>query len=180
MPSVDEMIDEILRREGGFVDDPADRGGATKYGITIGTLSRYIGRAALKSEVKDLSEDVARDIYERNYYDGPRINRLPQAIQPFIFDCAVNHGPRRAIKFVQSVVNQAGYDPKLDEDGAMGPNSSKGAQWAQTQMGDLFLQALLEERRNFYRVIVQADSSQARFLRGWMNRVDEFEQKEAA
>jgi len=179
MPTVDEMIDEILRREGGYVDHPNDRGGPTKFGITQNTLSRYIGRVALKSEVQSLSEDVARDIYERNYYEGPRINRLPEQIQPFIFDCAVNHGPRRAIRFVQSVANQAGYQPRLDEDGAMGPNTLKGAKWAQEQMGDLFLKALLEERRNFYLTIVAASPSQEVFLRGWMNRVNEFE-KEAA
>lgn len=179
MPSVDEMIDEILRREGGYVDHPNDRGGPTNFGITQDTLSRYIGRAALKSEVKNLSEDVARDIYERNYFEGPRINRLPEAIQPFIFDCAVNHGPRRAIKFVQSVVNQAGHQPNLDVDGAMGPNTRKAAEWALEQMGDFFLKALMEERRNFYRTIVAASPSQEVFLRGWMNRVDEFEQEVA-
>ncbi|WP_152207396.1 glycoside hydrolase family 108 protein [Marinobacter changyiensis] len=179
MAGIEEMIDDILRREGGYVDHPADRGGPTNFGITQNTLSRYIGRAALKSEVRNLSEDVARDIYESNYFEGPRIHRLPEEIQPFIFDCAVNHGPRRAIKFVQSVINQAGKEPPLDEDGAMGPNTAKAAAWAQNIMGDYFLKALLEERRNFYRTIVAARPSQEVFLRGWMNRVDEFEQEVA-
>lgn len=175
MQTVQEMIDDILRREGGFVDHPADRGGPTKFGITQATLSRYIGRAALRSEVEGLSEDVARDIYERDYFYGPRIDRLPESIQPFVFDCAVNHGPRRAIKFVQSVCNQAGYQPALDEDGAMGPNTRAGAVWAEMQMGEWFLKALLEERRNFYRVIVDARPSQRVFFQGWMSRVQEFE-----
>lgn len=175
MPTVKKMIDDILRREGGFVDHPADRGGATKYGITQKTLSKYIGRDALRSEVEGLSEEVARDIYERNYYVGPRIDRLPEMIQPFVFDCAVNHGPRRAIKFVQSVCNQAGCTPPLSVDGAMGPNTRKGAEWAVREMGDVFLKALLEERRNFYRLIVERRPSQQVFLAGWMNRVDEFE-----
>lgn len=179
MPSIDTMIDDILRREGGFVDHPADRGGPTKFGITIKTLSNYIGRAALTRDVQDLSDDVARDIYEKNYYVGPRIDRLPDAIQPFIFDSAVNHGPRRAIKFVQSVVNQAGYDPALSVDGAMGPNTRRGAEWAQHEMGDVFLEALLEERRNFYRLIVERQPSQKVFLNGWMNRVKEFEKESA-
>ncbi len=176
MPDINKMIDDILRREGGFVDHPSDRGGPTKFGITLKTLSNYIGRAALRSEVESLSEDVARDIYERNYLVGPRIDRLPDAIQPFIFDCAVNHGPRTAIKFVQSVSNQAGYEPPLEVDGAMGPNTRKAAEWAQDQMGDFFLKALIEERRNFYLTIVDARPTQKVFLKGWMNRVDEFEQ----
>ena len=177
MISVEQMIDDILRREGGYVDHPADRGGATNFGITHQTLSNYYGRAVLKQEVMDLDEDVARDIYERNYFVGPRIDRLPSSIQPFTFDSAVNHGPRRAIKFVQSVCNQACYEPVLSVDGAMGPNTRKAAYWAEQEMGEYFLKALLEERRNFYRLIVQARPSQEVFLKGWMNRVDEFEQE---
>lgn len=178
MPDIDTMIDDILRREGGFVDHPADRGGPTKYGITQQTLSRYIGRAALRREVEQLSEDVARDIYERDYLYAPRIDRLPAEIQPFTFDSAVNHGPRRAVKFVQSVCNQAGRQPPLAVDGAMGPNTRRGAEWAQAAMGPVFLQALIEERRNFYYLIVEARPSQEVFLNGWLNRIAEFEQDE--
>ena len=181
MPSVDEMITDILKREGGFVNHQNDRGGATKYGITQKTLSAYLGHAALVSEVENLSVDVARDIYERNYYIAPRIDRLPEPIQAFIFDCAVNHGPRRAIKFVQSIYNQLETDPnkQIAEDGAMGPNTRKAAEITQQRMGVFFLKALLEERRNFYKTIVDADDSQRVFLAGWMNRVDEFEQEVA-
>ena len=65
-------------------------------------------------------------------------------IQPFVFDCAVNHGPRRSINFVQSVVNhQAGNEPPLSVDGAMGPNTRRGGEGAQKEMGDAFLKALL-------------------------------------
>ncbi len=174
MSDVDAMIDDILRREGGFVDHPADRGGPTKYGITLKTLSQYVGHAVLRKDVEKLSEDVAREIYYRNYYVAPRIDKLPEPIQPFIFDCAVNHGPRTAIRFIQSVCNEAGYQPRLSEDGAMGPNTKRAADWAQAKMGEWFLKALLEERRNFYRVIVASSPSQEVFLKGWMNRVNEF------
>jgi lysozyme family protein len=179
MPNIQEMIDDILRREGGYVDHPADRGGPTKFGITLATLSRYIGRAALKSEVASLSEEVARDIYERNYYIGPRIDRLPVSIQPFIFDCAVNHGPRRAIKFVQSVCNQVRISPPLHVDGALGPNTLAAVETAERAMGDVLLKALIEERRNFYHAIVESRPSQKVFLAGWLNRVNEFESEVA-
>lgn len=175
MSDVDQMIDDILKREGGFVNHPDDRGGATNYGITAKTLSSYLGHAVLTSEVKSLSEEVAREIYLRNYYIAPRIDRLPESIHAFIFDCAINHGPRRAIKFVQSVCNQTGYKPSLSEDGAMGPNTRKAAESTQSRMGPLFLQALVEERRNFYLTIVQNEPTQRVFLNGWMNRVNEFQ-----
>lgn len=179
MKSVDKLIDEVLQREGGYVDHPADRGGPTNFGITLKTLSQYIGYAATENDMKTLDVQVAKDIYEKNYYTGPGIYKLPEQIQGFIFDCAVNHGPRRAIKFIQSVCNQAGYKPRLDVDGAMGPNTLKGAQWAQENMQGMFLLALFEERKNFYHTIVEHDPSQSVFLRGWLNRVKEFEDEYA-
>jgi len=179
MSEIDSFINAVLVREGGFVDHPSDRGGPTNFGITITTLSGYIGRRATREEVKALSEDVARDIYEKNYFIGPRINLLPENIQSFVFDSAVNHGPRRGIKFVQSVCNQAGYLPMLSEDGAMGPNTRKGAEWAGQQMGGVFLKALVEERRNFYSTIVESNPSQFVFWDGWMNRLKDFEREVA-
>lgn len=177
MDTVDDMIDRILAREGGYVDHPDDRGGPTNFGITQKSLSRYLGRAATVNEVKTLSVDVAREIYERNYYIAPSLNTLPSGIQPFLFDSAVNHGPRRAIRFLQSVCNQARYSPQLSEDGAVGPNTRRAANWADREMGVVLLKALFEERRNFYRIIVEASPSQRVFLKGWMNRVDEFERE---
>lgn len=176
MLEVDEMIADIVRREGGFVDHPNDRGGPTKYGITQKTLSNYVGYAVTTEEVKNLQLEVAEEIYKRLYYYGPGINTLVSEIQPFLFDSAVNHGPRTAIKFAQRVCNQAGYRPALSVDGAVGPNTRKGAIWAHAELGALFLTALLEERRNFYHLIVAARPSQKVFLNGWINRITEFEQ----
>ncbi|MFT5880188.1 MAG: lysozyme family protein [Moritella sp.] len=177
MKSIDGMIQDVLNREGGFVDHPDDRGGPTKYGITQKTLSKYYGHAATTIEVKALSIEVAEEIYKRNYYYGPSIDSLVAAIQPFIFDSAVNHGPRRAIKFVQSVCNQAGYGSALTEDGAMGPNTRRAQEWAFNEMGETFLEALIEERKNFYLMIAHSRPSQKVFLKGWMNRVNEFEKE---
>lgn len=172
---VDKMIDDIIRREGEYVDHPNDRGGPTKYGITQKTLSQYLGYAAVKSDVQNLDIEVARAIYEKNYYMAPGIYKLPEPIQAFIFDSAVNHGPRRALKFVQSVCNQAGVEPATSVDGAMGPNTLRAVNWTNEQMGDVFLTALIEERRNYYLLIVANNPSQEVFLRGWMNRVNEFD-----
>ncbi len=174
--SLEKMLANILRREGGFVNDPDDRGGATKYGITQKTLSRFLDRPVSVAEVKNLSQDLAREIYERQYFYAPGIHKLPGAIQAFSFDAAVNHGPRRAIRFVQSVCNEAGFGP-LSEDGITGPQTGVAADAAQAKMGDYFLQALVEERRHFYQLIVEHNPSQSKFLNGWLNRVDEFKQE---
>ncbi|MDJ0781892.1 MAG: glycosyl hydrolase 108 family protein [Desulfosarcinaceae bacterium] len=174
MNHVDDMISDILRKAGGYVDHRHDRGGPTKFGITQRTLSAYLGRTVSVREIHDLPESMAGDIYAHNYYFKPKIDRLPTAIQPFIFDCAVNHGPRRAVRFVQTVCNEAGCQPPLAVDGDLGPKTAAAAEWAETTFGPAFLNALLTERRNFYRRIVVRQPSQDVFLVGWMNRLNAF------
>jgi lysozyme family protein len=172
--TIDAMIDDVIRREGGYVDHPADRGGPTKFGITQAALAHYCGRAVSAAEVAALSRDQARQIYRRDYYHGPRIDQLPARIQPFVFDSAVNHGPGRAIMFVQRVCDQAGFGELL-LDGACGPKTIRAAHEAAWAMKDWLLAALIEERRRFYHAIVERSPSQAVFLDGWLARLREFD-----
>lgn len=174
MPDIDSMINGILRREGGYVDHPDDRGGATNFGVTQQTLSDYLGRSASKDDVRNMDIELAREIYRKNYYYGPKIDRLPEAIQAFVFDCSINHGAVRAIKFVQKVCNAAGIAEQIGVDGKMGPASERAAAATQDSLGSEFLNELIEERRRFYQAIVERDPSQEVFLAGWMNRVNEF------
>ncbi|MGI9510303.1 MAG: glycoside hydrolase family 108 protein [Geminicoccaceae bacterium] len=175
--SVNSMINDIIRREGGFVDHPADRGGPTRYGITHKTLARYLGRAVTREDVRKMSRELAVEIYRRAYYLEPRIDALPTAIRAFLFDSAVNHGPRRAIRFLQEVLNAAGFGP-LGVDGLAGPKTRRQAKKGAEVMGPWLLAALAEERRMFYRLIVARDPSQRVFLKGWMNRVAEFDHRD--
>jgi len=173
-PAVERMIDDVLRREGGFVDHPQDRGGPTNFGITQATLSRHLGRPASAGDVRRLSRATATEIYRRTYFEAPRIGELPARIQPFVFDAAVNHGPGQAIRFVQRVCNAAGFGP-LAVDGACGPRTSLAAAAAERAMGDWLLAALVEERRNFYLALVERRPEQRVFLNGWLNRLAEFD-----
>ena len=170
---ISNLINEVLSKEGGFVDHPADKGGPTNFGITQATLSRFLERVVTVDEVRTLDVQTARDIYELRYYRTPRIDKLPDAIQPFVFDCAVNHGPRRAIKFVQNVCNEAGYGP-ITSDGLMGPKTRAVADVCSSAMGEWMLLALIEERRMFYLKIVGNNPSQKVFLKGWLNRANSF------
>jgi lysozyme family protein len=173
-PAVERMIDDVIRREGGFVDHPHDRGGPTNFGITQATLSRHLGRPAGVADVRRLSRATAREIYRREYFERPRIGQLPARIQPFVLDAAVNHGPGQAIRFVQRVCNGAGFGP-LAVDGACGPRTSLAAADAARAMGDWLLAALVEERRNFYLALVERRPEQRVFLDGWLNRLAEFD-----
>ena len=171
--NVEEMIDDILVREGGFVNHPDDKGGPTNHGVTQATLSEYLQRDASVQDVKDLDIDTARDIYKKRYYQGPKIDRLPESIQPFVFDCAINHGSRRAIKFVQKVCNESGFG-QLSEDGLMGAKTATGADQCCKEMGKWMLLTLIQERKQFYLEIVVNNPRQKTFLKGWMNRANSF------
>lgn len=111
--TIDKMIKKILAHEGGFIDDIDDRGGATNFGITQITYSQWLGRPASVNDVRAMDIETAKEIYLTNYYYAPRINSLPKSIQPQVFDCSINHGPFRAIKFLQNVCNLAGFDPLI-------------------------------------------------------------------
>jgi lysozyme family protein len=171
--NVQQLIDDVLTKEGGFVDHPFDKGGPTNFGITQATLSKFLERAATVEEVQNLDVQTARDIYELRYYRAPRIDKLPEPIQPFVFDCAVNHGPRRAIKFVQEVCNDAGFGP-LTVDGFMGPKTKAVAEACYAGLKDWMLVALVEERQMFYVNIVSSHPNQSAFLKGWFARARSF------
>lgn len=170
--TLDKTIDDIMRREGGFVRHPLDRGGPTNFGVTLRTLSAVRGRPATPADVAALSQCEARQIYRTHFYEAPGLERLPASVRPVCFDAAVHHGPARAIRFVQDVCNGAGFGP-LTVDGVLGPKTTVAAAAADAAMGPLFLQALIDERRIFMRRIVDADPSQAAFLDGWLKRLDD-------
>ncbi|MEM7047234.1 MAG: glycosyl hydrolase 108 family protein [Pseudomonadota bacterium] len=167
------MIDDVISREGGFVNHPDDRGGATNYGITQATLSAWLGRRARLAEVQNLDIDTARAIYARRYLSAPRIDTLTQRIVPFVFDTAVLHGPRSAIRLLQRVLNRAGFG-KVCVDGVIGPQTRKACEAADRVMGPYLLDALCEQRRAIYHRIVARNPSQKVFLRGWLNRLKHF------
>lgn len=173
MISVSDIIEGIIAREGGYVNHPNDRGGPTKYGVTQRTLSRYLGYDASIEDVKNLEKSIAFDIYERDYYRGPGIDKLPDSLQSVVTDASVLYGPRRAIKFLQNIVNEAGFGP-ISVDGALGPNTRRTVGLAYTDMGDYFINAYVEERIMFCERIVANNPSQSVFLKGWTNRANKF------
>lgn len=168
-----DPIDVILQHEGGFVNHKADRGGPTNLGITQATLSKWLGRKASIEEVRNLTREEAREIYETNYLTGPRIHLLPESIRTQVLDMSVNHGPKNAIRMLQRVLNAAGFGP-VDVDGVLGPQSRNAAERAAARMGSVLPNALVEERVRFFEAIVARDASQKVFLKGWVSRARSF------
>lgn len=174
MADIDSMLDEILLREGGYVDNSADRGGPTKYGVTQATLSAWLGRPASVEDVRNLTTDTAKAIYTKQYFVGPHLDQLPDLIQPVMLDAAVNSGPGHAVKWLQQVINDNGHGPVM-VDGGIGPATVAAANAAAAAMGAGLNRALVETRRAFLQHLAVNDPSQQQFEQGWMARCDALE-----
>jgi lysozyme family protein len=170
-----DPIGEVLKNEGGYVNHPNDRGGPTKYGVTQKTLSHWLHHKASIQDVKALTEDEARDIYEDMYLTSPRIHLLPEPLLTHVLDMSINHGPRTAIKLLQRAINVSGYGP-ADVDGRLGPQTRQMVEQAIKGNGEAKLSNILvEERIKYYNRIVARKPSQKVFLKGWLNRARKFE-----
>lgn len=170
---VDSILNETLAHEGGYVNNPQDPAGPTKYGITQGTLSAWLRHPASVEDVKNLTLDMAKEIYLTNYLFGPRINTLPEPIVPQTFDISVNSGPITAVKLVQQVINDAGFGP-VGVDGIIGPICRSAATNAVNRMQGYFTNALVIEREKFYQMIVRRHPEEQVFLAGWIARAETF------
>lgn len=175
---------EIVAREGGYVNDPDDPGGATKYGVTIGTL-RGIGldktgdgRVTI-DDVKALTREDAEDIFLRFYFEKPRIDELPDMIQATVFDMQVNAGAN-AVKILQRLLNTMGFDCGA-ADGAIGPKTIGAANQAAKAGGRVLYNAYGIERRNYYFRLADRRPASRKYARtraggkgGWIKRAEEF------
>lgn len=179
IPTIEDILDEVLRSEGGFVEDPADPGGATNHGISL----RYARGVGLdldgdgdtdRDDILLVTAERARELYRDDFWTGPGIRRLPAEIQPVMVDWGVNSGPPRPIMAMQRVINLAEIGFDLDDDGVIGPQTRRAAEHAQAEMGPFFNNAIVDERLSFYQRLVDARPASRRFLRGWLARAERF------
>jgi lysozyme family protein len=164
------FIDDIIKREGGYVNHPSDRGGPTKFGITQKTLSAHRGVPCSIADVENLSRNEAAEIYEKSYVKPFTVlSGVPDRLLGLLVDCAVNHGVSRAVKFLQELLG-------VQADGVLGPGSLAAWRVYSTRacsMDDAYF-GVLKARIRFYGQLITRDPSQAVFAAGWMNRVTEF------
>ena len=183
MKSVTDIAREIVAREGGFVNDPDDPGGATKHGVTLATLKRLgidltgDGRTDL-ADVKALTRDRAVQIFVEHYFTRPCLADLPEALQPSTFDMYVNAGAN-AVSILQRLLNDMGAD--LEVDGALGPRTIAAAHQAAATNADLLADAYGIARRTYYYRLADNRPASRKFVRtrdggkgGWIRRAEEF------
>lgn len=183
MTDVERIARDILTREGGFVDDPDDPGGATNHGVTIGTLRRLgmdvdgDGRIDTQ-DVRALTRDQAVEIFVRHYYHRPRISLLPEAVQASVFDMYVNSGAM-AVRLLQRLVADMGWP--LADDGVIGPRTAAAVRDAWQAAPDHLADAYGIARRNYYYALGDSRPRLRKFARrrdggkgGWITRAEEF------
>ncbi len=150
----------ILDREGGYVDDPDDMGGATNQGITQATYDR--SRSPLRSlPVRGITDEEVADIYLRNYWLAGRCNEMPWPLSLAHFDGLVQHRPKAAKKMLQRALG-------VTVDGIVGDITIAAAKAAPSEYAT---RTLIAERKSYYRGIVINKPVQKKFLKGWENRL---------
>lgn len=170
------IIDEIIKVEGGFVDDPNDSGGATNYGITEAVARSY----GYTGHMRDLPRSVAFDIYCARYWDAvlaDKIVELSESVAMEIVDTAVNMGPGRAGKFLQRSLNalndRARLYPDIATDGKIGPATISALSSLVKVRDDATLVKMLNCLQGaFYVDLAERREKDEKFINGWFkNRV---------
>lgn len=153
-----KVMPYIFSEEGGYVDDPADPGGATNMGITIATLSAWEGHQVSPEDVKEMTQATATQIYQTQFWDKIDGDNLPSGVDYAVFDFAVNSGPGRAAKTLQDVLG-------MPEDGVIGAQTVAAADM---RPADEVINALCDARASW----LESLSTASTFGKGWLARVE--------
>ena len=181
--TVQDIAREIVAREGGFVNDPDDTGGATNFGVTLGTLRRLgldvDGDGEIDvGDVQSLKPEQAVAIFVEHYYEQTGIRALPVVLQASVFDIYVNAG-RAAVRILQQLLVEMGHPIAVD--GAIGPQTVEAAEVAAALAPQYLADAYGIASRNFYLRLADARPASRKFARsrsgekgGWVRRAEEF------
>ena len=163
MANFDIAIDLVLKHEGSaYTETPGDRGGATRFGITIPTLVDYDGKPHDKEDIRALTLRDAKNVYLKQFWTPMCLQQIhDQRLANIIMDQAVLNGKKPVTLRLQKIVGTA-------PDGAMGPNTTAACNSMNTNNVIL---AFLAAQTQFYTTLVVNNPPQIKFLRGWQNRV---------
>lgn len=165
MNRLDKCLTFLLRPdiEGGFVNDPVDRGGATNHGITQRVYSAWLkAKGWPDASVANIKDPEVRAIYEDQYWEPLQCDGFEEPLDLVLFDTAVNHGVGRAVKLLQTAMQMT----------ASGVLDTATVAQAQADPAKTLAADVMEARANFYCNIIANAPSQKRFAGGWANRLD--------
>ncbi|MBJ8441026.1 glycoside hydrolase family 108 protein [Acinetobacter junii] len=178
--NIEQYLDELIKREGGYVNNPADRGGATKYGIT-----EAVARASgFKGHMRDLPLSVAKDIYRKQYWTSPRfdqVNVISAAVAEELLDTGVNCGTGFAKPLLQRALNLLNNQGKsgwsdLVIDGVYGSSTLNALKTYMAKRGregeKVLVRVLNIMQGQRYIEICERNPTQEQFFYGWIsNRI---------
>lgn len=152
-------VEVVLKHEGGYVDNPADPGGETKFGISK--------RSYPTVDIKNLTLEQAADIYRRDWWDKYRYGEIKDlAVATKVFDLSVNMGPSAAHRILQRAVNFVSA-AELKVDGILGPLTLAAVNAADPEK---VLQMMRYKAAEYYHALAKRSAESRVFLLGWLNR----------
>ena len=149
----DDIIEVVLHHEGGYVNDPKDPGGETNFGIAK--------RSHPDVDIKNLTEEGAKEIYKEHYWDRNKVEDLPENLRHIYFDMCVNQGRSRAVRIMQRAANAKGANLKVD--GGMGPKTIAA-------MDGVELDRVRAYLVKYYADLVTRKPDLEKFYFGWFRR----------
>jgi len=175
--NIKQYLEGLIKREGGYVNNPADRGGAIKYGITE-SVARSNG---YKGNMQDLPIEAAKTIYRKQYWISPRVdqfNTISSAVAEELLDTGVNCGTSFAKPLLQRALNllknqgKAGW-PDLTVDGIYCPATLNGLKTYMAKRGKegekVLVRVLNIMQGQHYIEICERNPAQEQFFYGWIN-----------
>lgn len=178
---IDALVEAVIDREGDYVDHPADRGGATRWGISVAVARAHGYQGAMRS----LPREEAAAIYRRTYWSRPGFaavaSRAP-ALAAALFDTGVNMGTAVAARFLQRALNAlnrgASDYPDVAVDGAVGPRTMAALDGFLARRGPrgetVLLKAIDALQGERYAALAERRPANEAFLYGWLaNRIGE-------
>jgi lysozyme family protein len=165
--TMDSIIEKvILQSEGGLSDNKSDKGGTTKYGISIKWYSS-IDKTITKETIESLTLQQAVALYKKHFSKPMRIEEVNNdCLKEKIFDMCINMGVGQASKLVQRACNILAQKDELVEDGNIGLVTIRKVNF----YGGEMLPVLRALQYMFYKNIVDKNTSQKVFWNGWRKR----------
>lgn len=156
----------IQKWEGGYANNPNDKGGCTMKGITIKTYRKYFGEYKTCSDLKNITKEQWLHIFENGYWNPCKGDDIiDQSIANIIVDWAWMSGVKTAIKKIQKIIG-------VEDDGIVGKQTLNAIN---SFPPDILFEIIYNERKKYYYNICENNPSQEVFLKGWMNRLNDME-----
>jgi lysozyme family protein len=159
MTAFDQAFRFLIAHEGGFVNNTSDPGGMTNLGVTKKTWDAHIGRTSAPADMRALTPEAVKPIYRKSYWDAVRGDELPDGVGYAVFDCAVNSGVKRAVKWLQKATG-------VMEDGQLGPKTLNAVELC---IPSTLIDEICDIRLDFMRGLPIWNV----FGKGWQRRVEE-------